>query len=185
MSASTRSPAAAEQARCLPGLFSAHGHVSGEIMEADEEGIIVESLSRRRLVVGVIESYQGISQERSELPASLRSLVVRARRFDDFRQIGAHLERSVAVIIKAGGPFASLGRSEEWPWHLKLPKILCKQYQRITHGRSLRHVVQAVGESQYRVKRYEALVIDDGPNSGRQHLSHLLTIRGSLVRACQ
>jgi hypothetical protein len=41
-------------------------------MEADEEGIIVESLSCRRLVVGVIESYQGISQERSELPASLR-----------------------------------------------------------------------------------------------------------------
>src|ERR1700730_3131796 len=142
VAASARSPAAAEQARRLPGLLSSGGHFSREIVEADEQGIMVERLSCRRLIIGVVESDERISQERSELAARLSQFGVRARRLDYLRQIGLHLKRRVAVIVEAGGPFAPFGRSKERPWHLEFPKLLCEWYQFIADRCSLCHLIE-------------------------------------------
>ena len=59
-------PAAAKDARDLPGLLRAGGHLSGKVVGAHQQRIIVQRLRGGRLVVGVIEAHQSVAHERRE-----------------------------------------------------------------------------------------------------------------------
>jgi hypothetical protein len=52
---------------------------------------MVQNLRAGRLIVGVIEAYEGVSQEGSELAAGLGELLGRTRRLDYLRHVRVHL----------------------------------------------------------------------------------------------
>src|SRR3984893_2162910 len=123
MCASARRGARAEQPRRLPKVFHADDRVPHKIMRANEKRIMVENLGAGRLVIGVIEAYEGVSQKGSELAAGLSELFGRTWRLNYLRQVGAHLEFRVTVIVNTGGPLISLAISENRLGHLVFPEF--------------------------------------------------------------
>src|SRR5260221_7164528 len=71
MRASSRRRTLAEELGRLPKCPNAADGVSGKVVRTDEERIMVQRLSARRLVVGVVQTNERISQERGELSARL------------------------------------------------------------------------------------------------------------------
>src|SRR6266853_706896 len=134
MSPSARRPASAKQARRSPGLLSSGGRFPGiipsrKIMGADEEGVIVEHLSTRRLIVRVIQPHQSVPQKGSELAPSLSDLGRRGLRFEYLRQIRPHLQYGVAVAVKPRGVFTPLPSREQRLGHLELSKFSSERHQ--------------------------------------------------------
>ena len=73
---------------------------SGEIVGADEERIVVQRLRAGRLVVGIVQTDESISQKRRELTARLVNLSARSRRrLENFWQVGSHLHVGVMVVV--------------------------------------------------------------------------------------
>ena len=64
--------AGTEHVRNMPGLSASHCHFSGEVMGAHIQRIVEKNLSSRRLVIGVIQSHQRVSQEWGDDAAGLR-----------------------------------------------------------------------------------------------------------------
>src|SRR5258707_14984490 len=67
MRASSRRRTLPEELWRLPERPYAADGLSGKVVRTDEERIIVQRLSARRLVVGVVQTNQRISQERGKL----------------------------------------------------------------------------------------------------------------------
>src|ERR1700736_3278569 len=128
-------------------------------MRADEEGVIVEHLSARRLIVCVIQPYQGVAQKWSELAPSLGNFRGSSLRFENLRQIRPHLQYDVAVTVKPGGIFTPLTSREQRLRHLELPQLPSKRHQRFGRGFALRNLIQALPKSEQRIERNEALII--------------------------
>src|ERR1700722_9265460 len=80
MRASSRRRTLAEELWSLPECPHAGDGFSGKVVRTDEERIIVQRLSSRRLVVGVVQTNERISQERGELAARIVNLCARSRR---------------------------------------------------------------------------------------------------------
>ncbi len=83
----------------------------------------MQNLGAWRLVVGVIEAHECVSQKGSELAAGIGELFRRTRRFNYFRQVRAHLQFRMTVIVNTGGPLISLAIAENWLGHLKFPEF--------------------------------------------------------------
>jgi len=83
----------------------------------------VENLGAGRLIVGIIEAYEGVSQKGSELAAGLRQLFGRTRRLNYLRQVRVHLQFRMTVIVNSRGPLISLAISENWLGHLEFPEL--------------------------------------------------------------
>src|ERR1700722_124143 len=114
------------QLRRLPKCLHAFNRFSRKVVRADEEWIIVQRLGAWRFVVGVVQTDQGIPQERSELAAGLVNLRARSRwRLEDFWQVGSHLHVGVMIVVDSGGPFRSFATGEDWPRHLKFSRLAC------------------------------------------------------------
>src|SRR6266852_9206497 len=117
MCASARGGTRAEQLRRLPQSFETTDSFSRKIVRANEERIMVENLGAGRLIVRVIEAYEGVSQKGSELAAGLRQLFGRTRRLNYLRQVRAHQQFRMTVIVNSRGPLISLTISENWLGH--------------------------------------------------------------------
>ena len=91
MCASARRGTRAEQLRRLPQSSEADDSLSRKIVRANEKRIVVKNLGAGRLIICVIEAYQGVSQKGSELAAGLGELFGRTWRLDYLRHVGAHL----------------------------------------------------------------------------------------------
>src|SRR6266446_6096810 len=115
MCASTRRGAGAEQLRRLPQSFETDDSLSGKIVRANEKRIMVENLGAGRLIVGVIEAYESVPQEGSELAG-------RTRRLDYLRHVRAHLQSRMTVIVNSRAPLISFAISENWLGHLEFPE---------------------------------------------------------------
>src|SRR5229473_8202298 len=126
MCASARRGARAEQLRRLPKSFQTDDSVSRKIMRANEKRIMVENLGAGRLIVGIIEAHEGVSQKRSELAAGFRQLFGRTRRLNYLRQVRAHLQFRMTVIVNSCGPLISFAISENWLGHLEFPEFPAK-----------------------------------------------------------
>src|SRR5437016_14552207 len=92
-------------------------------MRADKQRIVVQKLSAGGLIIGIVQTHQGIPQEGSELAASLFQFGARTWRLDHFRQIGPHLEFGVTVVVKSCRPLTSLATGKNRTRHLELPKL--------------------------------------------------------------
>ena len=104
MRAAAGRPSAAKNARRAPNLVAGGGRLtrviaSGEIVGSNKERIVVNHLSAGRLVVGVVEPDQSVPQKGSEQGVRLGQFGGAAGRFDDFDQIGPHLQGGVAVAV--------------------------------------------------------------------------------------
>ena len=154
-----RRPSPAEHARCLPGFFSRCGHPPGKIMGTNEERTAVEDLSARRLVVGIIQTDQGVAQERSEQPASFIQLARRIGCLNLLGQIGARLQGGMRVIDESGGPFASFSAGENGQGHLELPELSRETNQRLRSSPPLRHFIHAGTQLQQCFQRDQTLRI--------------------------
>src|SRR5580700_7988151 len=108
----------------MPGLIGRYDGQPREIMVANEEGIIVEHLSAGWLVVGIVQPYQGVSQECSELPASVGRFVRSARGLDDLSERSPCLQLGIAIVIKAAGPRRSFAIGKQRPRHLEFPQLV-------------------------------------------------------------
>ena len=64
----------AEEVWRLPECLDATDRFSGKVVGADEERIIVQRLRTRRLVVGIVQTNERISQERRQLTARIFNL---------------------------------------------------------------------------------------------------------------
>src|SRR5260370_28464267 len=104
MGASARRRTLAKQLGSLPESFHSADCFPGEIVGADEEWIIVQSLRARRLVVGIVQANESISQKRCELATRLLNLRGRGcRRFEDFWYVLLHLHVGVMVVVDSRG----------------------------------------------------------------------------------
>src|ERR1700722_2216081 len=124
MGASASRRTLSHQLRCLPQCLHAFNRFSGKVVRADEERIIVQRLGAWRFVVGIVQTNQGIPQERSELTACFVNLRTRRRgRLEDSWQVGSHLYVGVMIVVDSGSPFRSLATGEDWPRHLKFSRL--------------------------------------------------------------
>ena len=72
MRAAARGRSRAKEAGSLPERFlSAHHRLSGEIVRANEQRIVVQSLGARRFVIGVAETDERVAEERNQLSPRL------------------------------------------------------------------------------------------------------------------
>src|ERR1700737_4104578 len=90
----------------VPGLSAAHGHFSGEVVRAHKKRVVVKYLSSRRLIVGVVQSHQRVTQERYDQAPGLGRLFACVWRLDQFDQVSARLQGGMAAVVEDGGPFA-------------------------------------------------------------------------------
>ena len=74
MGASARRRTLAQEFRSLPECLHSTDRLSGKVMGADEERIIVQRLRTRRLVVCIVQANESISEKRCELTARLVNL---------------------------------------------------------------------------------------------------------------
>src|SRR5258708_29656981 len=103
-------------------LHAANG-VAGKVMRANEKWILMEDLRARWFIVGVIQSYERIAQERRQFTAGLRYLFRRAWRGDDLRQVCAHLQFGVAIVVDSLRPFIAFAIAEDGPRHLEFAQV--------------------------------------------------------------
>ena len=151
-------------------------------MGANEERIIEDHLSARRFVVGVVQSHQAVPEKRHKVGASRIQLVAGRGGLHDFDQIGAHLELSVAVIVKTEGPFSSLTAAEERLGHLEFTKRSGKPHHTLGHRFALGHLIQAVSQAENSIERNQPLCVQNGADLTGEFLLNLLPLLGSLVR---
>src|SRR5580704_6850705 len=90
--AAARRVAHPEQQRRLPDAFHSSDGVSSKVMRTNEKWVVVKDLSTWRLVVRIVQAYQGIAKKGSQLAARLRQLLRRSGRLNDLGQIRAHLQ---------------------------------------------------------------------------------------------
>src|ERR1700722_1584924 len=121
-------------------------------MRANEKGIVVQDLRARRLIVGVIQSNQRVSQKGSELATGCLQLRGRARRLDYFCQVGFDLQFRVAGAVYRGRPVDFLCAGEDRTRQLEFPKLACESEQPWARGLPVRHLVQAIAEREKRVE---------------------------------
>src|SRR5436305_15345703 len=99
-------------------------------MRANEERIVMQYLRAGRFVVRVVEPYEGISQEGSQLSAGLRELACRTGCASDLRTVHLHLQIGVTIVVDSRSPllpsalfkdglrhrdFTQLCRERHWP----------------------------------------------------------------------
>src|SRR5260370_27210630 len=109
----------------MASLVAGYHGQAGEIMIANEQGIVVEHLSARRLVVGIVQPHQSVSQKWSELTASVGRFLRRARRLDDLNEGSACLQLGVAIVVEATSPSRSFATGKHWPGHLAISNVGC------------------------------------------------------------
>ncbi len=144
MRASASRGAGPKQQRSLPDVFYSKDGGCGKVMRTNEKRVVVKDLSARRLVVRIVETYQGVAKKRSELATSLRKLRGRGRRFDDLGQIGAQLQFCVTVIVNPCRPLISFTGMENRLRHLKFPELSSQGKQSIGYGLHVGDVMQSV-----------------------------------------
>src|SRR5260370_33820235 len=138
MRSATCRPAAAESHRGMPSLVAGYQGQAGEIMIANEQGIVVEHLSARRLVVGIVQPHQSVSQKWSELTPSVGRFLRRARRLDDLNEGSACLQLGVAIVVEATSPSCSFATGKHRPGPLEFSKFVCECNQSLRGRLSIR-----------------------------------------------
>src|SRR5271169_618332 len=127
MGPSARRRTLAKEFRSLPECLDAADRLSREVVGADEERIIVQRLRARRLVVGIVQANQSVSQKRGQLTTRLVNLSGRSgRRLEDFWYVALHLHVGVMIVVDSRSPLGSLAAREDGPWHLKFPGLGCQ-----------------------------------------------------------
>ena len=150
-------------------------------MRAHEERIVEKNLSPWRLVVGVVQTHQRVSEERHDQPARIHQILFGAGGLDDFRQIGSRLQGTVPRVIESGGPFAALAAGKHRTRHLEFPKLPGQRNQAVTHILALRQFVQAFSQGEQRVERDQALPIHHGVHPVGQFLPNSLAVGMRLI----
>src|SRR5947209_2406234 len=79
--------------------FDARHCFSREVMRADEQRIRLQQLGGGWLVVRIIQTHHGVSQEGGNLPARVFELPRGGCRFQSLGQIGFYLRVRVAVVV--------------------------------------------------------------------------------------
>ena len=131
----------AEQGGCLPELLGTDYRDFGEVMGADEEGIVVEDLSAGGLVVGVVQTDEGVAKEEGyELASGGFELLAGSGGLDDLGEIGLDLQLGVMGSVDSRGPVDLLALGEDGARHLKLAQLACERKHAVD-GFSLRHLV--------------------------------------------
>src|SRR6202451_1941071 len=153
-------------------------------MGANEKRINVQNLRPRRLVVGVVQTDQRISQKWAELTASLRDLLTRSG-LDYPGQIRAHLQFGVTVVVNSGGPWRSFATAENRTWHFEFPKLTSQRDQIVAFSCSTRHGVQTVTQAQDRIERNQALAVQHRPHLIGDFVVHPLALWTRLPRTCE
>src|SRR5579859_608988 len=124
MGASTGRRALAQNLRCLPECLHAGKGISRKVVRADEERIVVQRLRPWWFVVRIVQTNQGISEESCKQAPGLINLFLRCLpRLENFWQVRSHLCIGVMIVIDACRPFGSLSIGENWPRHLKFPRL--------------------------------------------------------------
>jgi len=67
MGASPSRRACAQEVRSLPKCLDAANRLSNKVVRANQKRIVVECLSARRFVIGVVQPNQRVSQKRGEV----------------------------------------------------------------------------------------------------------------------
>src|ERR1700719_489545 len=148
MRAAARRGAGPKQQRSLPDVFHSYEGVSGKVMRTNEKRVVVKDLSARRLVVRIVETYQGVAKKGSELAARLRQLRGRCGRLNNIGQIRAHLQFRVTVIVNPHRPLISFPGMENRLRHLTFPKLSSQRKQSICRVLHVSTVMQCVTEGQ-------------------------------------
>src|SRR5580704_9714330 len=104
VSATAGGRADSEEHRGLPELLGAYDGDLGEVVRADEEGIVVKDLCAGGLVVGVVEADESVAKEGSESSACGLKLGLVAGSLDDLGEVGLDLELLMVGGVDAGGP---------------------------------------------------------------------------------
>ncbi len=151
-------------------------------MRTNEERIVVQCLCARRLVVGIIETYQRIAEEGRELPASLVNLQTSGGRLDHLRQVGSHLEIGMAVVVNAGSPLRSLAAGEDGTRHFELAQLAGQTDEPLADRLALCLLVQTLPQGEQSIERNQPLAVHYGTNPVGNFLVHPLGLGGDLLR---
>ena len=98
-------------------------------MGADEERIIVQDLSARGLVVGVVQADERVAEKGSEAAARSFELGRRTGVANDRGEVGAHLQFDVAGGVDDGRPTGFLASGEDGAGQLEFAEVAGKQDQ--------------------------------------------------------
>jgi len=111
----------------LPELLGADYGDFGEVMRADEEGIVVEDLRAGRLVVGVVQTDQGVAKEGGKLASGGFELLAGSRGFDDLGEVGLDLQLGVMGGVDPWSPVDLFALSEDGARHFELAELACER----------------------------------------------------------
>src|SRR5579863_348448 len=186
MGPSARRSTLAKEFRGLPECLDAADRFSRKVVGADKERIIVQRLGARRLVVGIVQANQSVSQKRGQLTARLVNLSGRSgRRLEDLWYIGLHLHVSVMIVVDSRRPFGSLAVREDGPRHLKFPGLGSQADHPLRRRFPSRLFGQRVPEGQKRVERDQSLVVEYGADPGGKLAMYLISLGSTLPRPRQ
>src|SRR5271154_6561159 len=167
--------------RCLPESLHAADRFSGKVVGPDEERIIMQRLRTRRLVVGIVQANQGISQKRCQLTTRLADLRGRSgRRRKDFCYVALHLHVGVMIVVDSRSPLGSFAAGEDGPRHLKFSSLGSQVDQPLCRLLPVRLFGQGIPERQKCVERDQPLVVEYGAEPGGQLPMYLLPLWSTL-----
>src|ERR1035441_5572534 len=117
-------------------------------MGANEKRIVVKNLGAGRLIVGVVQADQRIPEKRSEPAASVGKPGRRARRTNDFGQVGSHLQFRMTSGVNDGSPACLFTSRENGARELEFAQVRREREQLVGDGGSVLHLFEAIVESE-------------------------------------
>src|SRR5579864_1437002 len=186
MGASTRRRALAEKSRCLPERPNTGDCFASKVVRADEQRIIVERLRARRLVVGIVQPHESVSEEGGKLTARFFNLGAWSRRrLQDSLQVASHLHFGMMVVINSRGPLRSLAVCEDRTRHLELARLTGQMNHVLLWLLALLLLLEGIPQGEEGVKRDQTLVVQYGTDSAGEFPVHPQSFRAGLSRSCQ
>ena len=186
MCASAGGGALAEELRSLPDRLYAAERFRRKVVRANQEGVTVQGLGAGWLIIGIVQTDQGVPQERSELAASLFQLCGRRRgRLEHFCQVRSHLHFGVMIVIDSGRPFRSFATRENRPRHLECAYFPGLMDHELVRRFSLTLFGQGIAQCKQRVERNQALAVQHGTHSEGKLPMDPHSFLGSLPRSRQ
>src|SRR5580692_6721363 len=100
MRASTRRSPLTQKDGRLPERLDTGHRLSGKIVRADEERVVVQRLSTRRFVIRIVQTDETVPEKRREFPTRFINLCVRRLwRLENLGYIRSDLHIGVMVVV--------------------------------------------------------------------------------------
>ena len=170
-----------DQFRRAPDVLDALDGRGREVVGADEERIVVEDLSARGLVVGVIQADERVSEKGSKAAARGFELGGRTGIANDRGEVGPNLQFDVAGGVDDGRPARFFTSGEDGAGQLEFAQVAGKQDEVVGNVGSVGHLVEAVVEAEERVEGDQVLVNHDGADSAGEFLMGAAAV-GAVLR---